>query len=265
MGEKLKNYNQKLLAVLGTMTLVTVLIFLIIGAIGLIREFTRSNRYDANDLIVETDSTGQKLRKQEIAFLMPQIIDSAEQTYYIPVTQVNLDDPEVIIDSDGIFNRSSSTQLKISGSYYRYNMFNNIIVYRQQTGLKKRLFDEKAHVERVQILKINDRNYLLMSASTADTNNDKKLNDDDLQSFYIYDVTEERLMSDSHNSMTLKDYSVLLDSNQIVLQYGIDKNGDGEYDNHSEPARLKLFSISSGESTDFLTGEELEEIQKLID
>ena len=92
--EKIKNYNQIILAIAGTIGVV----FLFFAVFLALEEMSRSffgSRVDRNNqgilAIEETDELNKdSLRKQIISFNRIQVIDSANQIFLIPVTQANL-------------------------------------------------------------------------------------------------------------------------------------------------------------------------------
>ncbi len=98
--EKVKNYNQKLLAVLGTIGA----IFLIVALVSFIFiAIQESRRYDYNEpetgiLSEEKIEKLQKENKREqvISYETPILIDTLKLKYIIPVSHKTLDEKEDI-------------------------------------------------------------------------------------------------------------------------------------------------------------------------
>lgn len=113
--EKIKNYNQLLLAIAGTLTL---LFFIGMGVIFMVDEF--SYRFSDNDYhegILSSEETevllADTLRKQIISFPNMFLVDSISKTYLLPVSQADLHDLESTNDLLGLINSYGSR-----GKYY---------------------------------------------------------------------------------------------------------------------------------------------------
>ncbi|MCP4521087.1 MAG: hypothetical protein GY827_05295 [Cytophagales bacterium] len=94
--DKLQRYNQKLLAVFGTLITAGSAILIIIGLFTFIKDYIkRNNRHTTNDhsLTIDTSNVNNNIIKikQEISFEKAQLIDTVKRTYLIPVAQVNLE------------------------------------------------------------------------------------------------------------------------------------------------------------------------------
>ena len=265
--DKLSKYNQKLLAAIGTLALVGLGLLLLVGggifATELVRDYNRQNARD-NALTIEapSDPTAQAndaVRDQEITFGMPRLIDTLRAVYLIPVSQVNLKDPESIEDSEA-FLRYDSKKFKYGSRYS--GRYNNIVVYDQTNDL---VFDSKTHISSFQPYAIQNTQYLLMEGTRTDSNQDKKLNSADLKSFYSYNLLTKELMEFTFDSMGLVDFYVTHDSDEVILRFAKDKDQDGEIDEYQEPAYLKRLQLSNYQIGDLLDPDITHKIQRLID
>ena len=108
----IQKYNQKVLAILGTVSIVAVAIitiFLIFFSIAELFRDQRSTTVIDNTLIADVDDESlPRKRVQEITFYSPMLIDTLSKTYLIPVSQVNLKNPEEIQDFHGVAKEAMS-------------------------------------------------------------------------------------------------------------------------------------------------------------
>lgn len=92
--EKIKNYNQKLLAVLGTIGAIFLVIALIAFISIVIKEFRWSNYDDVETGILSNEKI-EKLQKenkreQVISYETPKLIDTLNSVYIFPVSHKTL-------------------------------------------------------------------------------------------------------------------------------------------------------------------------------
>ena len=271
MNNKLTRYNQKLLAIIGTFVIVGLGLLLLTGGYFIVDEIIRdTHRRNAQDnaLTVDdqkvNDATTAKIRKQEISFATPRLIDTLRSIYLIPVSQVNLEDPE-IIENEGLKEQSNAYGSR-KYSYYRYSgSYNNIIIYTQKNNAKTPVFEAKVNINSFQNYIIQDKQYLFISGTTYDSNKDGKLKDSDLQSFFIYNIQDNKLETVEFEKMGLVDYYILYDTDEIILRFGKDKDQDGEFDRYVEPTYLKKYSIAGNNTVDLIDKELIDKLQGLIE
>ncbi|MDH5610181.1 MAG: hypothetical protein OEY56_11955 [Cyclobacteriaceae bacterium] len=271
--DKLTRYNQRLLAITGTMVLATVGILILTGgivlAVELTREYSHSQQTDNDITLAKEAKKGDStiIRDQEITFQSPQLIDTVQAIYLIPVSQVNLKNPEEI-DSDNfqqLLDLGSSGSRKFRYGYRYTGTYNNLIVYRQQQASLEAVFNKKTSISSYQNVTIHAHQYLLIEGNTADTNGDKKLSADDLKSFFVYDLATKELKVFSVKSMGLVDFYVTHGSDEIILRFAKDKDLNGEINKYEEPVYLKKLSLSSFVMTDLIDQQTLTNLQRLID
>ena len=272
MSKKLNDYNQKILAAIGTIVLCGLCVLIFLGGYALIKELiedsNRRNRFD-NALTVhdkDEEELAPQIRSQEISFETPRLIDTLQNIYLIPVSQVNLEDPEYIYaEEEGIAALASSYE-KGSFSTYRYSgSYNNIVIYSKNDDHKTAVFKSKVNINSFRNYFIKDKQYLLMRGTLTDSNKDGKLKGSDLQEFFIYDIQEKSLQTIGFDKMGLVDYSILFDTDEIVLRFAKDKDGDGEIDSYAEPTFLKVYSIANSKTEDLIDPNLVDEIQSQID
>ena len=262
--EKLKKYNQILLATFGTLAVIGLSSALLIGLFGMLSKWTNNNDWDnnQNDLIVDNivDSSSTKLKTQDLTFSLPILLDTIPEIYVIPVSQVSLSNPETYEVESEPFSRSSYKKT----SYRRNGNFNNLIIFDGIKNEKFPIFKRKVDITSYQYFQFKDSKYILIIGGAKDTNKDNKLNNSDLKSFYVYDLTSQKLNEFNVEKFGLISYDILNDKNEIILQYGNDKNDNGEFNSYEEPNILKQLSLSSMKFTDFIDSELKNKIQSNI-
>jgi len=241
--DKLARYNQKLLAIIGTLALVVVGLSVLGSAgalaIGLFQSLSNDNVVD-NALTIEgsindPDPQVKPVRNQEISLGKLQLIDTLNSIYLIPVSQVNLKNQESIDEPRGFFNTSSSYTSKMFKYGYRYSgVYNNLIIYDQQNERKTTVFEERIHVGAFRHFMIKNEQYLLIEGVNIDTNKDNKLTNSDLKSFFTFKISTEELREFSFQDMGLMDYYITFDSKEVILRFAQDKDKNGEIDLRQE-------------------------------
>lgn len=270
---KLERYNQKLLAVLGTIAVVALVLFVLFMGGLIINEVMRNFRFNDqpdNALIVDSDSTEIKenteefIRKQELTLGTPRLIDTLQSLYLIPVSQVNLKEPEQVR------RRKTEVLLDLSMSkgygYHSYSgYFNNIILYNRLADTKTPVFAEKVLLTQFEHREIDSRLYLLISGTTKDTNKNGKLDGADLQSFWLYDLQTADLKQVAFEGLSLNAYYVPHASAEILLSMSLDKDRNGEIDEYREPTIIKRLDLTSGKVDDLVDDRLRKQLQELID
>ncbi|NEN22339.1 hypothetical protein G3O08_02330 [Cryomorpha ignava] len=264
--EKIRNYNSIILALVGTIAV----IFLIFAAFFLLEEMSRSffrNDDYRNDGILATEETDQllkdSLRRQIISFDRIQIVDSITQTYLLPVTQANLADPEsskVLADRLNTFGSGSDYE------YYDENTYNNLIVYNSSTGKSQVVFNQRVSIGNYQVYNSGDQKYIIISGCSKDSNNDKYLNDRDLQELFIYDIQKAEIskLGAKENYTTLRTYQPAL-STDLIVHFGIDRNNDGVFKSREEPMVFYQVNFQKMALEEFVSDAKISELQGLLE
>lgn len=102
--EKIKTYNQKLLAVLGTIVALMALIGLISILFFVGMEIGSSFGSKSEDGILSDEKIEllqkENKRQQIISYQIPELVDTVNLIYMIPVSQKTLNNPENIEDDE---------------------------------------------------------------------------------------------------------------------------------------------------------------------
>lgn len=263
--DKLARYNQKLLAAIGTLALVAVAVILIITLIVWIISLS-SNYSSVDNTLQVPDSLGQddgKI-KQLVSFQEPELVDTLNNIYIIPVTQRTLEKPMNKKDYR-IVKEAYSSSNDFYYSDWGIGSYNNLIVYRKNEARKRALFDFRINITRYHHRIILDKFYLFIVGTKGDTNKDGAYTNDDLDNLYIYDFENEYLKTISLEHAGFEGSNNLYETEEMILSFGMDINNNGEFDELREPIRLKHYSIPMDELTDFIPGDLQDQLQEIID
>jgi len=266
--EKIKDYNQKILAILGTSAIVLVIVSIIgIGGIVL-SEFLRyySDDIETGILSDEKIEELQKENKREqiISYQNPKLIDTLNSIYIIPVSHKNLNEAENI---NGLLNARKRNYEPEDNRYSRrlYGSYNNLIIYNQKSESAKKLFDKRVNFNNIKAEYFNDDILLLFKASEKDTHKDGVINLLDFKSLFIYSIREKKLKKIENEKMDIFSYTFLNDSKNLIISFGIDKNKDGKYEAFNEPTIIKKYNYQTEELTNIIGEEINSELQKTLE
>ncbi len=269
--EKVKNYNQKLLAVLGTIGAIFLVVALIAFISIVIQEYRRSSYNDVETGIL-SDEKIEKLQKenkreQVISFETPKLIDTLNSVYIIPISHKTLNEKE---DINGLLNAYSSSDefYEKSDSRYSgrfYGAFNNIIIYNPNKGTNNKLFDGRVNFNDLKTEYFDKEILLLIKASEKDTYKDGVINLKDFKSLYIYSFSQNQMQKVGIDGMDVYNYKFINNSKNLVIEFGIDKNDDGQYEHYNEPTIIRKYDFESGQLTDIIDEKMSADLQKTLE
>jgi hypothetical protein len=270
--EKVKNYNQKLLAVLGTIGG----IFLVVALVSFIFiAIQESRRYDYNEpetgiLSEEKIEELQKenKRKQVISYESPILIDTLNLNYIIPVSHKTLNETEDITGLLNAFTSSDSEILKKKDVRYSrrfYGIFNNVILYDGKKGTNSKLFNSRLNFEKIETEYFKNEILLLIKASGKDTFKDGVINLKDFSSLYIYSLKEGKMRRIEIPGMDVFHFNFIEKTKDLIIVFGIDKNKDGFYESYNEPKIIKRYDFKNEKLIDIVDTKINSELQKLLE
>lgn len=270
--EKIKNYNQKILAVLGTIAIIFALIALFSFIFFSISDYRRYN-YDDDDSGILSEEKIEELQKenkreQVISYKTPKLIDTLNQVYMIPVSHKTLNEPEEIDTKTlALLSSSNDYNLESDQRYSRsyYGDFNNIIIYNQDTGTTKKLFDGRVNFNDIEVEYFSDDIFLLFTVAEKDTHKDGVINLRDLKSLYMYSIKEKTIKRIDKIGMDVYSYKFLNNSKDLIISFGVDKNDNGKYEEHNEPILLKRYSFKTNKLIDVIGEKTNAELQKVLE
>lgn len=267
---KVEKYNQRILAVLGTVGVIFIIVALIAFISITIMEHNRYNDDDIETGILSDEKIEElqkeNKREQVISFRQPRLIDTLNSTYIIPVSHKTLDEQEDIM---GLLNSyGAASKYEASDSRYSneiYGTYNNVIIYNPKNEISKKLFNERVNFERIQSEYFSEDIYLLMNIAKDDTYKDGVINLKDYKSLYIYSLKTENLQNIGIEGMDVFDYKFLNETNDLIIRFGVDKNNDGTYNEYNEPTIIKKYNLETGILTDIVDESIRLELQKTLE
>jgi len=271
--EKIKNYNQKLLAVLGSIAVLFGIIGLLMMVFFFIQDLTRSSRYNNPDEGILSEEKIEELqkenkRKQLISFETPRLVDSLNLVYVIPVSHKTLESEESIIEHEdkvmGLLDTRSYKFNKRASRHY-YGDFNNLLIYDYKNQTTDKLFANRVNFENIQSEYFSDDIFVLFKASSGDTNKDGVINQDDLKTLFLYTLKDKRLTEIALEDADISDIKFVENSKNLIINFGLDYNKDGKFNSYLEPSVIKKYDFENKKLVDIVSQDINNELQKMLE
>lgn len=172
------------------------------------------------------------------------------------------------------YNGSASWGLYSSESPDTYSMrgpFNNLLLYDDREGATRKVFEARISVTEFVVLGDPKTPRLAIFAAGTDTNGDARLDESDLQDFYIF-----LPLTNALHKIALPGASAIRivkapGAGSLVIQAAIDRNKDGiithQYDKASEiePHFLYRVDLNSFKATPLVSEEMTRSLQQTLD
>ena len=269
--EKIKNYNQKLLAILGTVVILIAIVGLISITYFAITEISNSYRYNNQDDGILSDEKIEELqqenkRQQLISYEMPRLVDTLNLVYIIPISHKTLNSAE-FIDGEvlGLMNTRGSYKVDSRYSKQYYGDFNNLLIYDFKNDNIKKLFADRVNFGNIQTEYFNDDILVLFKASTEDTYKDGVINQLDYKTLFIYSLKDKILKEIRLENADVSQINFVDNSKDLIIKFGLDHNKDGKFDEYSEPSLIKKYNFKSGELKNIVSDEIGRELQMKLE
>ena len=270
--EKVKNYNQQLLAILGTIGVLFLIVAFVSFIFIAIQEF-RSYNYNETETGILSDEKIEELQKENkriqiISYESPILIDTLNLNYIIPVSHKTLNETEDITELLSAYIDPESENLKKKDDRYSrkyYGIFNNVILYNGKKGTNKKLFDNRLNFQKIETEHFEDDVLTLIKASEKDTFKDGVINLKDFSSLYIYSLNEGKMRKIEISGMDVFSFNFIEKTKDLIIEFGVDKNKDGFYENYNEPTILKKYDFKNEKLVDIIHTKINSELQKLLE
>lgn len=250
--EKIKNYNQKLLAVIGTVVVLFAMVGLVFFAVFAITEIIQNASYREKNEGILSDEKIEKLQKdnkrlQLVSYDYPKLIDTLNLVYMIPVAHKDLNNPQTIDEGLlGLFDQHSSIQIDSRYSRQNYGGFNNLLIYDAKNEQVSKLFEERVNFKEVEPVIFKEDILIILRATTKDTYKDGVINQLDYRSLFLYSLKSKTLKEISLDSADVFNIDFVENTKDLLIEFGIDYNKDGKYDEFKEPSIIKRYDYESG-------------------
>ncbi len=266
---KIKIYNQIILAFLGT-------ILLLIAIVGLVYSITLTvYTISENNNTVEgivSDENIEKLqkenkRKQLISYESPQLLDTLNQIYMIPVSHKTLNQVENIKEENTLSSLELYTSSKIDKRYSKwyYGCYNNILIYDYNNQTINKLFTDRVTFENIYTRYFDDDILVLLEVSTADSNKDGIINKYDYKSVFIYSLRNNELDEIKLEYAYVTQVNFVQNSKDLMIKFGMDYNKDGQFNKTLEPSLIKRYNYKQKKIIDIVSKDLHDELQMRFD
>jgi hypothetical protein len=251
--EKIKNYNQVMLAVITSIGvlfgIIGLIVFLFYILSDVFRIFDQKTNYQDTSLPVEeyvypqTEGGSDKL---VFSFEFPELIDTPNQLHVIPVGLRSSNEL-----SDEYPNKLTDTESDSYGGYSRgyknYNYYNktfaNMLVYDAKSGHSEPIFKQ-----RVILRKFGNRNYsddvlIYLEAVTNDSNKDGRLSFEDESSLFVYSTRTKSLRHLHYENKSLLYFEFIPNTKDIIARFGANLYKRASNPQQSVPGILCKYSF----------------------
>lgn len=263
--EKLKRYNQIILAIGGTIALVLVMAGAVLAAHELYYDFW-GNDDQADTRMIANDEVqrlrADSLRKQVISFNQIILIDTPGLKYLIPVGQATLEGLE---DLRGLTN-SYRSRGKSYEDGYGANTNNNLLLYEGKTGAVTKIFNKRLSINSFNVEFEKTANpVIFMDVTEDDSNHDGFLDHRDMEKLYFYRLHDKTLQEVAAPGKRFLRLIFHKDPNEILAHYGVDKDGDGEFEETFEPKVFYRLHLADGKLSEIISQELITALQQQLD
>jgi len=270
--EKIREYNQKMLAVLGTVVVIIAFVGLFFTLKFVVSEISSSSRNTGPDNGILSKERVEELqreskREQLISFSLPSLIDSTNLVYMIPVAHKSLEDAEIYREERiGLYDLYEPINSKIDQRYsmHNYGDFNNLLIYDYKNKKVEKLFSERVNFSDIQTEYFSDDILIVFKASTEDTFKDGVINQRDFKSLFIYSIKDGRLREVTVNNSDVFKLTFVENSKDLLINFGIDYNENGLYEQYIEPSLIKRYNYETGTLTDIVSSDINEDLQNIL-
>lgn len=242
--DKIKNYNQKILAILGTVLLAAGIIGLIMLVIIVSTTLFPKSQSTTNTLLSDDKAIELKkdsLRQQIISYQSPKLVDTLNLVYLIPVDVKTLEKSE---KSDReVFSGSGEKRVlyEVSTEHEFYGSFNNLIVYDYKNNLAQKVCDYRIIGTDLTVKYFGDEIIIVFTGAEKDTNKDGVVTLEDFKSLFVYSLKDKNLRKVEIKNSTVDSFKFVEKKKDILITFGCDRNADNIYDSEKDPTFIMRY------------------------
>jgi len=274
--EKIKNFNQIILAIAGILGLILLLVFIIENVSQSYRYRSYKNPTITNSLISSENVEMLNLdnqRLQIISYESPKLIDTINSVYLIPVSVSTLDKPETVVDvaySEGIMgllDTYGSMNISKKGYYaenYFDGLFANIIVYQPITNKTILLFNERIMLSRLCTYHFKDDILLVFFTAEKDTNKDGLINFDDDTNLCIYSLKTEKIHRIAEGTNSISDYQFIENSKDLLIEFSLSQYKDVKFKSYN-PKKIMKYEFETEKLSEVVPAKIQQQMQNLVE
>ena len=275
--EKIKNFNQIILAIAGILGLILLLLFVVEAGSDLFYEWnigSGRNKTITNSLISEekVETLNQEnLRLQIISYELPKLIDTLNTVYIIPVSVSTLDKPETVVEAEdhgGLMALMDTYgSLRKSGYFtenYFEGLFANIIVYKPLENKINLLFDERIMLSGLYTYDFKDDILLVFSTAEKDSNKDGLVNFYDDKNLCIYSLKSGKMHRIAENTNSITNYQFIENTKDLLIEFSLSQYKDVKFKSY-KPRKIMKYEFETEKLSEAIPANIQQQMQNLVD
>jgi hypothetical protein len=275
--EKIKNFNQVILAIAGILGLLLLLVFIVAAISDLCRTWdvdSGRNTTITNSLISEekVETLNQEnLRLQIISYESPKLIDTLNTVYIIPVSVSTLNKPETFVESAGdeglmaLMDTYGSTRKK---GYYEENyfegLFANLIIYQPIANKTILLFNERIMLSGLRTYDFKDDILLVFYTAEKDSNKDGLVNFNDDTNLCIYSLKSGKMCRISEGANSITDYQFVENSKDLLVEFSLSQYNDVKFKSY-KPRKIMKYEFETEKLSEVVPAQVQQQMQNLVE
>lgn len=264
----LQKYNQKLLAIFGTMVSIALAVILLVALFDFLGDSffnSRNKPSKPRGVVIDQqqflDTTAFEYT-QQISVLEPYQLDTTQPIFLIPIGQK---DQKTRLGKVAVAGWSSQEYASEDYYYSSFSgLFNNFVLVDYTTDEKLPVFQTKVAITEWAYLKIDTTQIILFKGTDTDTDGNGMLNSDDYQSLFVYNVQNRKVGNLRFDNETVLSFEPLSLTSKFYVRTGKDIDGDLEFSSYSEPTDLYFYDVYTGESETLVPNEIKAELQRIL-
>jgi len=276
--EKIKNFNQVILAIAGVFGLI-ILLVLIVALIsdlshtwnfGSSRNTTITNSLISEEKVETLIQDNQRL--QIISYESPKLIDTLNAVYIIPISVSTLDKPETVVESaggDGLMALmdtygSFSRKKGYHEENYFEGLFANLIVYQPSVNKSILLFNERIMLGGLRTYNFKDDILLVFWTAEKDTNKDGLVNYHDDTNLCIYSMKTGKIHRIAEGQNSITDYQFVENSKDLLIEFSLSEYKDVKFKSY-KPRKIMKYEFETEKLSEVVPAKIQQQMQNLIE
>jgi hypothetical protein len=270
--EKIKNYNQKMLALLSSILVLLAAIGLISLIVVLIQNLI-PHHYNSQNTLLSADKADKlkqdSLRLQIVSYSSPQLADTNNLIYIISVDVKTLDHPELYSedyaeDESDSYSKGSFGPTEVRSRSF-YGSFINLLEYDYKNNTTRKICNERIVGNDMSFQNFSDEILVVFKASSKDSDGDGKVTTYDFNSLFIYSLRDKNLRKIEYPNSTVESYENIGNTKDLLITFGYDRNNDKVIDETIEPTFIMKYDYAKGSLVSIVDKSLGTEVQKIID
>lgn len=276
--EKIKNFNQVILAIAGILGIMLLLAIIIQMAPDILWRWDFGSKKSStitNSLISEEEAKAlnqENLRLQIISYETPKLIDTVNVVYIIPVSVSTLDKPETVVDAATYGNGLMAlydyhAPIRKEGYYeenYFEGLFANLIVYSPIADKTSLLFNERIMLTELRTYNLKEDILLIFFTAEKDTNKDGLINFNDDKNLCIYSLRTEKMHRIAEGTNSITDYQFVENSKDLLIEFSLSQYNDVKFESF-KPRKIMKYEFETEQLSEIIPTDIQQQMQNLIE